>query len=112
MPTRTESDVFRIGAAADMLQLFADAHETAVTIPYLVDATGVARLSGWPTIDPFDSIGAVRVREPSQRHSVSIAQDVCVLKRSDSWCLRTLRPRSRLERRPERVSILTFFTIG
>ncbi|TKX83289.1 HTH domain-containing protein, partial [Halorubrum sp. SS5] len=42
-----DTDVFRIGAADDILRLLADAHETEFTIPELVDATGVTRSTVW-----------------------------------------------------------------
>ena len=67
-----DTDVFRIGAADDILRLLADAHETEFTIPELVDATGVTRSTVWRAVDLLDSIGAVRIRETPQRNYVSI----------------------------------------
>ncbi|WP_049941984.1 nucleotidyltransferase domain-containing protein [Haloterrigena turkmenica] len=70
-----ETDVFRIGAADDILRLLADAHETEFTIPDLVDATGVTRSTVWRAVDLLESIGAVRIRETPQRNYVSIDPD-------------------------------------
>lgn len=65
-------DVFRIGAADDILRLLADAHEAEFTIPDLVDATGVTRSTVWRAVDLLDGIGVVRIRETPQRNYVSI----------------------------------------
>lgn len=67
-----DTDVFRIGAADDILKLLADAHETEFTIPELVDATGVARSTVWRAVDLLDDIGAIRIRETPQRNYVSV----------------------------------------
>lgn len=67
-----DTDVFRIGAADEILRLLADAHETEFTIPDLVGATGVTRSTVWRAVDLLDSIGAVRIRETPQRNYVSI----------------------------------------
>jgi len=42
-----DTDVFRIGAADDILRLLVDAHDTEFSIPELVDATGVTRSTVW-----------------------------------------------------------------
>lgn len=68
----TDTDIFRIGAADDILRLLADAHETEFTIPELVDATDVTRSTVWRAVDLLDSIGAVRIRETPQRNYVAI----------------------------------------
>jgi len=68
----TETDVFRLSAADDILSLLADAHETEFSIPELVDATGAARSTVWRAVDLLDSLGVVRVRETPQRNYVSI----------------------------------------
>lgn len=68
----TDSDVFRIGAADDILRLLADAHRTEFTILELVDATGVTRSTVWRAVDLLDSINAVRIRETPQRNYVAI----------------------------------------
>lgn len=70
-----ETDVFRIGAADDILRLLADAHETEFTIPELVDATDVSRSTVWRAVDLLDSLGAVRIRETPQRNYISIDPD-------------------------------------
>lgn len=68
----TDVDIFRIGAADDVLRLLADAHETEFTIPELVDATDVTRSTVWRAVDLLESIGAVQIRETPQRNYVSI----------------------------------------
>lgn len=71
----TDTEVFRIGAADDILRLLADAHETEYTIPELVDATGVTRSTVWRAIELLDNIGAIRIRETPQRNYVAINPD-------------------------------------
>jgi predicted nucleotidyltransferase/biotin operon repressor len=70
-----DTDVFRIGAADDILRLLADAHDTEFTIPDLVDATGVTRSTVWRAVDLLDSIGAIQIRETPQRNYVAIDPD-------------------------------------
>jgi predicted nucleotidyltransferase len=67
-----DTDVFRIGAADEILRLLADAHETEFTIPELVDVTGAARSTVWRAVALLDSLGVVRIRETPQRNYVSI----------------------------------------
>jgi len=68
----TETDVFRLSAADEILALLVDAHETEFSIPELVDATGAARSTVWRAVDLLDSLGVVRVHETPQRNYVSI----------------------------------------
>ena len=42
-----DTEVFRIGAADDILRILVDANEEEFTIPELVDATGVTRSTVW-----------------------------------------------------------------
>ena len=70
-----DTDVFRIGAADDILRLLADAHDTEFTIRELVDATGVTRSTVWRAVDLLDSIGAIHIRETPQRNYISINPD-------------------------------------
>ncbi|MFW5956681.1 MAG: nucleotidyltransferase domain-containing protein [Halorhabdus sp.] len=70
-----DADVFRIGAADDILRLLADAHDTEFSIPELVDATGVTRSTVWRAVDLLDTIGAVQIRETPQRNYVAINPD-------------------------------------
>jgi predicted nucleotidyltransferase len=72
---RSDTTIFRIGAADDILRLLADAHETEFTIPELVEATDVTRSTVWRAVDLLDSIGAVQIRETPQRNYVSIDSD-------------------------------------
>lgn len=67
-----DTDVFRVGAADDILRLLTDANETEFTIPELVDATGVTRSTVWRAVQLLDHVGAVRVRETPQRNYVSV----------------------------------------
>lgn len=68
----TDTDVFRIGAADEILRLLADAHEAEFTIPELVDATDVTHSTVWRAVDLLDDIGAIRIRETPQRNYVAI----------------------------------------
>lgn len=68
----TETDVFRLTAADEIIGLLVDAHETEFSIPELVNATGAARSTVWRAVDLLDSLGVVRVRETPQRNYVSI----------------------------------------
>lgn len=70
-----DTDIFRIGAADDILRLLADAHDTEFTIPELVDATGVTRSTVWRAVDLLDSTGAIQIRETPQRNYVTINPD-------------------------------------
>ncbi|WP_128906758.1 nucleotidyltransferase domain-containing protein [Halorubrum amylolyticum] len=70
-----DTDVFRIGAADDILRLLADAHDTEFTIPELVDATDVTRSTVWRAVELLDSIGAIRIRETPQRNHIAINTD-------------------------------------
>jgi len=70
-----DTDVFRIGAADDILRLLADAHDTEFSIPELVDATGVTRSTVWRAVDLLDNIGAVQIRETPQRNYIAINRD-------------------------------------
>lgn len=67
-----DTEVFRIGAADDILGLLVDANETEFTIDELVDATGVSRSTVWRAVELLDSLDVVRVRETPQRNYVSI----------------------------------------
>ena len=67
-----DTDVFRLSAADEILDLLVDAHEMEFSIPELVDATGAARSTVWRAVDLLDSLGVVRVRETPQRNYVSI----------------------------------------
>jgi catalase (peroxidase I) len=68
----TDTGIFRIEAADDILRLLADAHDTEFTISELVDTTGVVRSTVWRAVDLLNSIGVVRIRETPQRNHVSI----------------------------------------
>ena len=68
----TDTDVFRLNAADEILDLLVDAHETEFSIPELVDATGAARSTVWRAVNLLAELGVVRVRETPQRNYVSI----------------------------------------
>jgi len=70
-----DTDVFRIGAADDILRLLVDAHDTEFSIPELVDATGVTRSTVWRAVDLLDSIDAIQIRETPQRNYIAINPD-------------------------------------
>ena len=70
-----DTDIFRIGAADDILRLLVDAHDTEFSIPELVDATGVTRSTVWRAVDLLDSIDAIRIRETPQRNYIAINPD-------------------------------------
>ncbi|APX98568.1 nucleotidyltransferase domain-containing protein [Natronorubrum daqingense] len=69
------SNVFRIGAADEILRLLADAHDTEFTIPELVDATEVTRSTVWRAVDLLESIGTIQIRETPQRNYIAINPD-------------------------------------
>lgn len=71
----SDTGIFRISAADEILRLLADAHETEFTIPELVEATGATRSTVWRAIDLLDTIGAIRVRETPQRNYAAINPD-------------------------------------
>lgn len=68
----TETGIFRVGVADDIIQLLADAHETEFTIPELVDATGATRSTVWRAVELLDDVSAVQIRKAPQRNYVSI----------------------------------------
>lgn len=76
-----DEDVFRIGAADDVLRLLVDAHDDEFTVPELVEATGAARSTVWRAIDLLDSLDVVRLRKTPQRNYVSI--DPASLRKDD-----------------------------
>ncbi|WP_303647383.1 nucleotidyltransferase domain-containing protein [Haloarchaeobius sp. FL176] len=68
----TETGIFRVGVADDIIQLLADAHETEFTIPELVDATGATRSTVWRAVNLLADVGAVTIRKSPQRNYVSV----------------------------------------
>ena len=72
VPTKSETEVFRIKTADEILRLLADAHESEFTMPELVEMTGAARSTVWRAVDLLDALGVVRIRETPQRNYVSI----------------------------------------
>ncbi len=76
-----DTDVFRIGAADEILRLLVDAHDEEFTIPELVAATGAARSTVWRAVDLLDGLGVLTIRETPQRNYVSI--DRTVLEKDD-----------------------------
>jgi predicted nucleotidyltransferase len=76
-----DSDIFRIGAADEILRLLVDAHEEEFTIPELVEATEVTRSTVWRAVDLLDSLDILRIRETPQRNYISI--DPGILKKDD-----------------------------
>ena len=70
-----DTEVFRIGAADEILRILVDAHEEEFTIPELVDVTGVTRSTVWRAIDLLNELGVLSVRETPQRKYISIDPD-------------------------------------
>jgi predicted nucleotidyltransferase len=74
-PPEAGRQVFRVGAADEILRLLVDAHDTEFTIPELVDATGAARSTIWRAVELLDGVGAVEIRETPQRNYVAVDRD-------------------------------------
>ncbi|MGN8214518.1 nucleotidyltransferase domain-containing protein [Halococcus salifodinae] len=68
----SDTDVFRIGAADDILRLLVDAHDTEFTIADLVGMTGATRSTVWRAVDLLDQLDIIEVRKTPQRNYVSI----------------------------------------
>ena len=68
----SDTDVFRIGAADDILRLLVDAHDTEFTISDLVGMTGATRSTVWRAVDLLDHLDIIEVRKTPQRNYVSI----------------------------------------
>lgn len=71
----SNTDIFRIGVADDILRLLADGHTTQYTIPELVAVTGAARSTVWRAVNLLEDVGAVQVEATPQRNLVSIDPD-------------------------------------
>lgn len=69
-------ELFRFGAADDILRLLVDAHEDEFSIPELVERTGVARSTVSRAVDLLDELGVLVIRETPQRKYISIDPDV------------------------------------
>ena len=70
-----DAEVFRIGAADEILRILVDAHEEEFTIPELVDVTGVTRSTVWRAIDLLDGLDILDIRKTPQRKYISIDPD-------------------------------------
>ena len=70
-----DTEVFRIGAADEILRVLVDAHEEEFTIPELVDVTGVTRSTVWRAVELLDGLDILDVRETPQRKYISIDPD-------------------------------------
>lgn len=71
----TETDVFRISAADEILRLLVDAHETEFTIAELVDATDLPRSTVWRAVQLLEEIDVIQIRKTPQRNYISIDPD-------------------------------------
>lgn len=71
-----DTEVFRIGAADDILRILVDAHEEEFTISQLVDVTGVTRSTVWRAVDLLDGLDILDIRKTPQRKYISIDPDV------------------------------------
>jgi len=67
-----DREIFRSGAADDILRLLADAHEDEFTVNELTDATGASRSTVWRALDLLEALSIIRIRETPQRNYVSI----------------------------------------
>ena len=63
----SDTDVFRIGAADDILRLLVDAHDTEFTISDLVGMTDTTRSTVWRAIDLLNHLDVIEVRKTPQR---------------------------------------------
>ena len=77
----SDTDVFRIGAADDILRLLVDAHDTEFTISDLVGMTDTTRSTVWRAIDLLNHLDVIEVRKTPQRNYVSI--DPAYLEKDD-----------------------------
>ena len=67
-----DTEIFRIGAADEILRILVDAHEEEFTIPELVDVTGVTRSTVWRAVELLDELDILDVRDTPQRKYISI----------------------------------------
>lgn len=67
-----DTDVFRIGAADDILRVLVEAHDTEFSISELVDITNVTRSTVWRAIDLLNGLDVLQIRETPQRKYISI----------------------------------------
>lgn len=70
-----DAEVFRIGAADEILRVLVDAHEEEFTIPELVEFTGVTRSTVWRAVELLDGLDVLDVRDTPQRKYISIDPD-------------------------------------
>lgn len=68
----SDTDVFRIGAADDILRLLVDAHNAEFTISDLVGMTDATRSTVWRAVDLLDQLDIIKIRKTPQRNYVSI----------------------------------------
>ena len=76
-----DTDVFRVGAADDILRLLVDAHDAEYSVPELVDLTGASRSTVWRAVALLEELDVLEVRETPQRKYVSI--DPAALQKDD-----------------------------
>lgn len=67
-----DADIFRVGAADDILRLLVDAHDTEFTIPELADATEASRSTVWRGVTLLEQLGVIEVRKTPQKNYISI----------------------------------------
>jgi predicted nucleotidyltransferase len=68
----SDTDVFRIGAADDILRLLVDAHDSEFTIADFVEVTGATRSTVWRAVDLLDQLDVIEIRKTPQRKYVAI----------------------------------------
>lgn len=76
-----DTEMFRVGAADDILRLLVDAHDEEFTVPELADVTGASRSTVWRAVDLLDDLDVLQIRQTPQRNYVSIA--TAVLEKDD-----------------------------
>lgn len=68
----SDTDVFRIGAADDILRLLVDAHDSEFTLSDFIEMTGATRSTVWRAVDLLDQLDVIEIRKTPQRNYVSI----------------------------------------
>ncbi|QCJ45986.1 nucleotidyltransferase domain-containing protein [Haloprofundus sp. MHR1] len=68
----SETKIFRLRAADDILRILVDAHESEFTIKELASETDHSRSTIWRAIELLDELEVISIRETAQRNYISI----------------------------------------
>lgn len=68
----SETKIFRLRAADDVLRVLVDAHESEFTMRELGSETDHSRSTVWRAVELLDEVGVLQIRETAQRKYVSI----------------------------------------